>query len=346
MKHVRLPLLLSLLVVGAAGSVPTLAHAGPPPVFVVSDKTASDRADELVKRALTLAAGSQEHYPEAEPLLRQAWDLKHSYDIAANLGIVEAGLGKWRDAAEHLAFALKNFPANGKPEHRKLGELTLAKALAQVTALTIKTNVAKAEVFVDGKSVGVSPLPEVVFLDPGTRTIEAKKPGYSTASRVFEAQKGESSDLTLVLQEQAPPPPPTGTPPTPPPGWKPGPAVFVPMAVLAAAGIAAGAGLTVAANGKSADERSLGAQVGPSWACAGQPPASIANTCATLQSAGSSRVALSKAAVGSFVAGGVFALGTAGLALWRVSARGAPPPVRVAPTMGANGAGVVLEGTW
>ena len=41
---------------------------------------------------------------------KAAWALQKSYDIAGNLGNVELKLGMHRDAAEHLAFALDDFP--------------------------------------------------------------------------------------------------------------------------------------------------------------------------------------------------------------------------------------------
>src|SRR6185369_11615173 len=92
-------------------------------------------------------------WKEAEPLFQQAWALKHSYDIGGNLGIAELKLGKYRDAAEHLSYALKTFPANGKGPHRDLIQESLGKAKAQVAMVTIEVNQKGALVLVDGKEV-------------------------------------------------------------------------------------------------------------------------------------------------------------------------------------------------
>ena len=84
----------SLLLASAAATGATSALAGSPTTFIVVDHAASDQADELLKRGLGLA--KVDRWAEAEPLMRQAWELKRSYDIAGNLGIVEAARSEWR----------------------------------------------------------------------------------------------------------------------------------------------------------------------------------------------------------------------------------------------------------
>jgi hypothetical protein len=60
----------------------------------------------------------------------------------------------------------------------------------------------------------------------------------------------------------------------------------------------------------------------------------------------SSKNTLSNAAVGTFVAGGVFALATVGLGVWQAVARKPATAIRVAPVVGANERGVVVLGAW
>ena len=106
----------SLTLLLAATGVPMLARADSP-APVVDDAT-NKRADELTTRGNELATKSK--WAEAEVFFRKAWALKHSYDIGGNLGITELALGKHRDAAEHLSFALRSFPTSGKLTHRAL----------------------------------------------------------------------------------------------------------------------------------------------------------------------------------------------------------------------------------
>src|SRR5271168_2244413 len=71
---------------------------------------------------------------------RAAWALQKSYDIAGNLGNVELKLGKYRDAAEHLAFSLENFPPTGEEAQQKAMEKRLAEVLKEVGRLHVKVS--------------------------------------------------------------------------------------------------------------------------------------------------------------------------------------------------------------
>lgn len=182
------------------------ACAADPPASVPADSGAA--ADALTKKAVD--ALKRDAPAEAEKYAREAWALKQSYDIASNLGLAELGLKKHRDAAEHLAYALRFFPANGKPEHKKLLDVSFEKAKAEVAAITVRVSIDRAAVTVDGKAAGAAPLAGPLFLEPGEHTIEARLEGYKVASAKVQAAKGGASDVTLTL-EQLSPPAPSGT---------------------------------------------------------------------------------------------------------------------------------------
>jgi hypothetical protein len=117
-------------------------------------------------------------------------------------------------------------------------------------------------------------------------------------------------------------------------------ALTVSLAALGVAGLAVGIGLTVAANGKASDVARL--QLGKS-ACL--TPGASASQCATLHDAASSKVTLSNAAVSTFLAGGAFALVTAGIGIW-VATGPKAAPVLVVPVAGADRAGLAVVGAW
>ena len=154
---------------------------------------------------------AEEHYLRGKALLkggdvkgayleyRASWDLKQSYDIAANLGNLELEQGLPRDAAEHLAFALRTV-AVGVPEDRVAAiRGLLNKARRLVGAATVKVNVAGAEILVDGVAVGRSPLSTEIFVDPGKRTIEARLSPYAPAKKVFDFPRAATIPIELVL---------------------------------------------------------------------------------------------------------------------------------------------------
>jgi hypothetical protein len=347
--HAALALVLALATTTAG------ARAGADDATLVFiDKASGDRADDLSKRGLALASGEKK-YPEAEALLREAWGLKRSYDIAANLGIVDTKLEKWREAAELLSYAFRTFPGNGKPEHKRLIETTLAKAAQHVAAVKLIVRakaaapgdapVEHAEVSVDGTSVGVTPV-ETVFLDPGQHTLAAERPGVGAGSRVVDAQAGASMDVEVVLQRQADPPPGGPGPAARRPLW---PTLVTGGAAILAVGV--GAGLAGAASAKRSDAVAVRMQLGTGTpACAGTPSPTAAASCQALQSDMVSHDMLDRAALGAFIAGGALAVAAAGLGAWAATGpkddKGIKSSVRLAPLVGTSEAVVVVVGSW
>jgi hypothetical protein len=350
MRTVQLTLLLVALISGAAtaSAQPTAAAPGAEAVA---------KADALFREGVRFVA--QQKWAEAEAKFLAAWALNPSYDVATNLGQAQYRLGKYRDAAEHLAFALRNWPIIGKREPRDLAQQRLAEVRKQVGAVTIRVSRPGAEVFVDGQPVGRSPIEHEVFVEPGARSIEAKLAGYEDAQQRIEASKGGELSVMLTLAASAvtttgPGGMATATPsgraapglPSPPPPSVARP--IWPVAVGAGAALVflgGGIGFTVAANTRMGDAAALREQVGGRSACTGKPNGSLLQTCAELHSALADRDTLSNVAMVSFLAGGALVLGTVGMGVWAWSTK---PGVRMeaAPVMGAHRGGIVVTGSW
>ncbi|MFO0587411.1 MAG: PEGA domain-containing protein [Polyangiaceae bacterium] len=216
----------SFALLGAAGA----AVAGEPEA---SDKDRADKAAELYKQANKLYDDQQ--LTLAEALYRKAWDLQKTFGIASNFGAVELELGKGQSAATLLQYALSHFPAKGKPETRAALEARLEKAKQLVGTVRVRVTSAGAEVLVDGKSLGVAPITDEVFLDPGNHTFEAKQKGHKDAKQTVLAIAAKAQDVTLSLPDapkaSGPLPPPVTTAQKPPSKWP------VPGVVMAAVGV-------------------------------------------------------------------------------------------------------------
>ncbi|WP_437732366.1 hypothetical protein [Sorangium sp. So ce1335] len=137
-------------------------------------------------------------FVEAEARYQAAWDLQQSFDVAGNLGNVELEVNQPREAAAHLLYALETFPLGEKVEKRSFLQKRLAEAKSQVGTLRISVNVDDAEVLLDGKLIGQSPLDAQVFVDPGKRTIEARRGGARTSTSLFVA-RGSDQRIALSL---------------------------------------------------------------------------------------------------------------------------------------------------
>lgn len=223
-------LTVSLALLGGTGA----ASAGD---AQLSEKDRADKAAELYKQANKLYDDQQ--LSLAEALYRKSWDLQKTFGVASNFGAVELELGKGREAAELLRYAVSHFPAKGKPETRAALEARLEKAKQLVGTARIRTTSAGAEVFVDGKSLGMAPLTEDVYLDPGSHTFEAKQKDHLDAKQTILAIAGKAQDVTLSLPAapKKAPPPPVATTKEPSPKW---PIPGIVMAVTGVVGLGVG----------------------------------------------------------------------------------------------------------
>jgi hypothetical protein len=138
-------------------------------------------------------------YSRAIDELAESYRLFPSYRTACGLGQVELHLSRYRDAAQHLDFCLKNFPNGDVPtQQRILAGLTEARR--RVFALAVRVNVTDAEVRIDGKLVGTVPRADDFFVGPGNHRVEVRKSGYQSVTAEFFFPSGGQRDWLVKLQ--------------------------------------------------------------------------------------------------------------------------------------------------
>lgn len=328
---------------------------------------ASQKADEFFRQGKALYKSGK--LKEAHDAYRSAWELKRSYDIASNLGNTEIQLGLKRDAAEHYAFCIRNFPSSGGKTQLDHAKERFDQARNDVGALLLKVSADGAELFVDGKSVGRSPLAEEVFVEPGERTIEARLAGHEPAKLIVKAATGSTQTLTLTLvastlpvpvasavplasasvsASAAPPPPPPASSAVvsdPPHSGGPSTPVLVTGGVVSGLAVVAGVVFTVLANGKASDadqQRKALVQTHGAPACSG---ATVAPECNTLSNSTDARATMSNLAAWSFLGAGGIGAATVIYAL-AAPKRGPRQEVRVVPVVTGTSAGLVIGGAW
>jgi len=313
--------LLAAALTGAAAA-PAVAHAEDVP-------PGTTRAADLYRRATRLYADKK--LLEAEPLYREAWELQQSYEIASNYGALELELGRPGLAAELLGHAISAFPVRGRAEERAALAARHAEARKLLGSLRVKVSEAGADVLVDGRSVGRSPLPSAVLVEPGKHVIEAKLAGHLDARLVMDVDKGSAFNVTLPL---APPPPPRKR-------------SIVPVLVGAATGAVAlgAAGVLVGvAEGKRRDAESLRGSIQASGrSCAVASPA-----CDQLHAATARADVFGNTGLALFGVAGAAAVGTVTYVLWP-SLRGAggrTPDVRASLGVGPTGGAATISGSF
>src|SRR5947207_3328551 len=142
-------LLPSLLVFLALTAPAPAASADPAP-------PAAPDAQALIREGLELRRQGQER--AALPYFEKAHDLAHTPRSAAQLGFAEQALGMWVEAESHLAEARAADEDPWIKEHRNLLDESIGFVRAHLGLVEVETNVPAAEVLVDGRPAGRTPL--------------------------------------------------------------------------------------------------------------------------------------------------------------------------------------------
>lgn len=334
LKHTWLALSLA-----GAFLCPAAALAGDAPA---SEKERAEKATELYKQANKLY--DEGKLESAEAVYSRAWGLQKTYGIASNLGALALDLGKPATAAEMLRYALANFPAKGKPETREALEARLLKAKKLACAVRVKVEPG-AEVLVDGRSLGIAPLAQEVFVEAGSHAFEAKMRDRKDGKTMFIAAAGSSSEVTLTLtalpKVQASPSPPKETS-----GlaskWP------LPGVVMGAAGVVAlgvGGGFVGMAEKNHTDATALRDRlVASKVSCAGPSP-----DCATLHNLTSQADTLGNTGIGLLIGGGVATAAGIAYILWpssRPDTKKKDTPVHASFGASPEGAAVMVTGSF
>jgi hypothetical protein len=276
-------------------------------------------------------------YEEAYGIYVKLWASRQTYDIAANLAQAELELGKRRDAAEHIAYALRAFPMSSGRERRAALERELAGLRKDLGVVRIQVTVEGAEVLIDGRPIGKAPIPGEVFVDPGARVIEARHPGYEDARKTIEVAREATADVTLdpaKARDKPPAPPPAPPPPAVGQGYA--PVIF--GGAVSALLLGTAIGLTVAANGEDADaDAKLEALKAAGVLCPGP------EGCAELKTLRGNKDTYHNLAVAAYGGSGLALAGTILYLVYRPTGSEAPQAVGVRPAIVV---GPARQGIW
>jgi hypothetical protein len=312
-----------LCAVFLVGAYPFDAHAQ------TAASTAAQVGQLFDKGEAAFAKGDKQSAYEA---FKAAWALQKSYDIAGNLGVVELKLGKYRDAAEHLAWSLENYPPTGEEAQQKATEKRLAEALKEVGRLHVQVNVNGASVIVNGNASGTAPIARTLFVEPGPIVVEAKLAGYLDGRKQVEIAKGGEETVKLSLV------------PAPPPrrGVVPG-AV---MGSVAGAALVTGVVLEVVAASKRSEVRTTNASILNEHHSCVTGAANYDARCPQIIDTANSTAKLHDAGIGVLVGAGALAAGAVTYFLWPTSKQGRASGLRPAPVISASGAALTLSGSF
>lgn len=314
----------------------------------------NQRATELYKKGNDYYDKAK--WADAETMYRAAFELRQSFEIAGNLGDVEMIQGKPREAAEHLAFALRLFPPSGKPAQKEALQKRLREATTMIGTVRVKVSEPDAEVVLDGKSIGKSPLDNEIYVDRGDHVLEARREGYEPAKEKISATAGSTHDVSLTLKKKEEPR--SKAPPVGAGGGadevsagrsKPNTIIIIGGAMVSVAALATGIGLTAAANGKSGDaelmRQTMDMRGAPLCGSVGID-ALTASECMELRDTLGDKDSFTNTAIAAFVIGGLAATATGVYTFWPRRKAEKAAVVRPVPFMTGKEGGLLVTGTF
>ncbi len=154
-------------------------------VFVLGPRASGAQpADNKARAEAKLTAARQDYeradYQSALSKIEEAAALFPSPKMHFNFGVVYARLGRSVEALE----AFQRFLAEAgaiDPDRRSEAERQIAELRGRVAALVVASDTAGADVFVDGRLSGTTPLPRPVLVAPGLHQIVVQKAGVAAA---------------------------------------------------------------------------------------------------------------------------------------------------------------------
>lgn len=310
----------------------------------------SDRANLLFKKGKV--AFNEGKYDDALRIYSEAWRLKQSPDIAANLAQTESELGKHRDAAEHFAYALAHLLPSSTDEQKNALAQGLEQEKKEVGTLHVTLEPADSTLTIDDAPVTL-PANGDLFVAPGAHRCGVSHEGYQAGAQSVQVSKGASQVLWIKLVAEggaagpgnaviAPQP----TNPDEPPRLDRGPSRSIVPAIigggLVVAGAAVGVGFMLSANSTQDDADAIKGRLNSANACGAGTP--NGTDCTSLHDKNSSIDSKRTVEIVGFSVAGAAAVGTVLYLLWphgdSTAARGFSPSV----AFGPGGSSVGLSG--
>ncbi|WP_437478481.1 hypothetical protein WME75_30370 [Sorangium sp. So ce1014] len=276
------------------------------------------------------------------------WRLTGSASDAFNVGMLSFRLREFATAAEFLTIY---FDRVGTPDAPKIqvppghkdkygaARANFAEARRHIGALEVRVSDPGADVLVDGRQVGVSPLKHPVFVAPGQHQVAAQLGGAKVGDVVAVEAGGERTVRLMFVPAQpaAPPLRPVasggrGLPPAAPPRSQPGPTLrWWTTGALAASSAALGVlgGVSVVKANDAGDDRTA-ALHHVRWENAHGCPG--ASACGEFTAADGRATTWTAISVGAFIGAGL-AAASAGAAAYLLAPEA---PVRVGSAPGAG----------
>jgi tetratricopeptide (TPR) repeat protein len=159
-----------------------------------------DELDRLVNEGIDLRTAGQP--AQALERFKRACELERSARTLGHLALAEAELKQWLRAEEDLQASLAERDSEWLRQHRKMLEEQLSKARTHVGDLVIIGPVGAA-VFVDGRRVGVLPMPKATRVGEGRVVVTGQGDGIPPLRDTVTVLGGGVATVELAVTKAA-----------------------------------------------------------------------------------------------------------------------------------------------
>jgi hypothetical protein len=188
----------------AAAALLTLVLVAARAAPAAADDTRRE-ADRHFKTGVKLF--EENKYSEALAEFEQAYALASHPLVLYNLAATHRALSQYAQAVDFYNRFLAEGKGVVKPAQLAKGQRELADLLRLIARVEVTTSPEGAEVSVDGRAIGPTPLGQPLILGPGDHVVRATLAGRQPAERAVRVAAGDTLAVALTLQERPAEPP-------------------------------------------------------------------------------------------------------------------------------------------
>jgi tetratricopeptide (TPR) repeat protein len=181
-------------------SLSTVARAeGTPSTAGAASEADVEQARQRFQRGAELY--KEGSYDAALAEFSRAYELAPNYRVLYNIAQVQLERHDYAAALKCFEDYLRQGGTDLPAERREQVEGEIRGLRNRVSALTVTSNVAGAELSIDGAPAGVLPLDGPVIVSAGVRRLSLRKAGYAPSERTLNVVGGDKTELRLDLDD-------------------------------------------------------------------------------------------------------------------------------------------------
>jgi hypothetical protein len=179
------------------GGPATTSPTGAPATTGPANEQPGEEASTRFKRGLQLF--DEGDYTLALVEFERAYSLAPNYRALYNIALVNVQLGRYADASRTFEQYLHDGGAAIPQSRRDEVGKTLQELKLRTATVDVSTNVATAEVSLDGKPIDAARLHGPMLIDAGEHILRASSPGYQAAYRTVTLAGADRVAVRLQL---------------------------------------------------------------------------------------------------------------------------------------------------